>query len=85
MKRKDGCRRSDYQQDIDSMIIDLLKTKPYTIHRIRKMLNEAYERKYCWLTIHRHIQELINEGVVDVFYESKDGLKKIVVYKIKKH
>ncbi len=84
MKRKDGEVRSDYNFELDDLILDLiLEKKIINADRIRNILNERYSRKLGWLTIKRHLDKLIEQKVIKIYYESEEGNKKVRLYKIK--
>mgnify|MGYP001570448195 CR=1 FL=1 len=83
MKRKDGKARSDYDFELDDLILDLMMEKKIiNPDRIRTILNERYSRKLGWVTIKRHLDKLMEQKVIRVYYESDEGKKKVRLYKI---
>lgn len=81
MKRKDGGLRSDYDQELDDIILDVIfQKKRINADRIRKIINKKYLRRVGWITIKRHLDNLISQKKIKIFYESGDNEKKIRVY-----
>jgi hypothetical protein len=85
MKRKDGGVRSDYDQELDRTILDLIMKKRYmTVGSIKTNLNKELYRKLGWITIKRHIDKLLENNEIEIFYETEGSVKKkIRVYKLK--
>jgi len=83
MRRKDGEVRDDYDFELDEIILDVIfKKKHITADRIRKIINEKYNRKLGWVTIKRHVDYLIKKEKIKIYYENEEGKKKIRLYEI---
>lgn len=83
MKRKDGETRSDYDFELDVLILNLIQE----FHQgnaffIKKILNERYCRKLGWNTIKRHLEYLLNKQEIKIIYETEEGKKKIRLFSI---
>ena len=82
MKRKDNAPRSDYDYELDDIILEVVEHKVYlNIERIRTLINERYSRKLGWVTIKRHIDRMVEKDQINVAYESV-GKRKIPLYKL---
>jgi len=85
MRRKDGDVRSDYDKELDYIILDIIdETKMVSIDGIRNIINKRHRRKLGWGTIKRHIDLLEELKKISIAYENKGGDKKIRLYKIRK-
>ena len=81
MKRKDGEVRSDYDFQLDEIIFDIFFEKnSLTIDKIRNIINDRYKRKLGWITIKRHFDYLEKNKKIKLYYENKEGKKKLRVY-----
>ena len=85
MKRVDGEPRSDYDLELDNLILDLLDEKnALSPYKIKEILNKRYSRKLGWITIKRHLDWLMEKKIVALFYESEDENKKLRLYMLSK-
>lgn len=83
MKRKDGEPRSDYDAELDVIILNLIKEKLYiTAENIRQQINKAHGRRLGWITIKRHLDRLLDNKKVKIIYETYEGKIKIRLYSI---
>ena len=84
MKKLDGNRRSDWLYELDSLILDLmLEKKIINADRIKNILNKRYSRKLGWITIKRHIDRLLEQKLIKIFYENDEGKKKVILYALR--
>lgn len=84
MKRKDGEPRSDYDNELDGIILDVIfDKKTINAERMRHIINKRFSRKLGWVTIKRHLDNLLEKNKIKIFYESEAEKKKVRVYKIK--
>ena len=85
MKRKDGDVRSDYDAELDLIILDVIDEKKMLgIDSIRNIINKIYSRKLGWGTIKRHIDRLEELNRISIAYENQAGGKKIRLYKLRR-
>jgi hypothetical protein len=84
MKRSDGERRSDYDSELDSLILVALEQQRISSSfRILGYIKNTFKRKTSWKTIQRHLGELLEKKKVKIVYSTEPGKgRNIILYKI---